>query len=108
MKKLAALLILAGSPALASSGPFFSLRNTDFVVTVSFLLFVAVLMYFKVPALLGGLLDKRAQGIRSDLDAARALHDEARSVLASYERNQKEMQEQADMIVTSAKREAVF
>ncbi len=107
MKKLAALLILAGSPALASSGPFFSLRNTDFVVTVSFLLFVAVLMYFKVPALLGGLLDKRAQGIRSDLDAARALHDEARSVLASYERNQKEMQEQADMIVTSAKREAV-
>lgn len=107
MKKLTALLVLAGSPALASSGPFFTLRNTDFVVTVSFLLFVAVLMYFKVPALLGGLLDKRAQGIRSDLDAARALHDEARSVLASYERNQKEMQEQADMIVTSAKREAV-
>lgn len=107
MKKLAALLILSGSPALAASGPFFTLRNTDFVVTVSFLLFVAVLMYFKVPALLGGLLDKRAQGIRSDLDAARALHDEARSVLASYERKQKEMQEQADMIVTSARREAV-
>lgn len=107
MKKLSGLFILAGSPALAATGPFFTLRNTDFVVTVSFLLFVAVILYFKVPALLGGLLDKRAKGIKADLDAARALHDEARSVLASYERKQKEMQEQADLIVATARREAL-
>lgn len=107
MKKLTLALVLAGSPAMAASGPFFSLHNTDFVVTISFLLFVAVLLYFKVPTILGNLLDKRAAGIRSDLDAARALHDEARGILASYERKHKEVQEQAALIVETARRESL-
>ena len=106
MKKLSLFLILSASPAMAASGPFFSLRNTDFVVTIAFLLFVAVLVYFKVPALLGGLLDKRAAEIKSDLDEARALREEARAVLASYERKQKEVQDMADRIVETARREA--
>ncbi|OYX43578.1 MAG: ATP F0F1 synthase subunit B [Rhodobacterales bacterium 32-67-9] len=107
MKKLAILLSLTASPALAATGPFFSLRNTDFVVTIAFLIFVGVLIYFKVPALIGGLLDKRAAGIKADLDEARALHDEARTILASYERKQKDVQDQADRIVETAKREAM-
>lgn len=107
MKKLASLMALSATPAMAATGPFFSLRNTDFVVTISFLLFVGILLYFKVPGLIGGLLDKRAAGIKSDLDEARALHDEARSILASYERKHKEVQEQADLIVENARREAL-
>lgn len=106
MKKLSLLLILAASPAMAATGPFFSLHNTDFVVTLAFLLFVAVLFYFKVPTLLGGLLDKRAVAIRADLDAARSLREEAQTILASYERKHKEVQELADRIVETAKREA--
>ena len=54
---------LAASPALAATGPFFSLGNTDFVVLLAFLLFVGVLIYLKVPGLLMGLLDKRADTI---------------------------------------------
>ncbi|MGC1428494.1 MAG: F0F1 ATP synthase subunit B [Albidovulum sp.] len=106
MKVLLALFSLGATPALAATGPFLSLRNTDFVVMIAFLLFVAVLVYLKVPALLGGLLDKRALGIKADLDEARALHDEARTILASYERKHKEVQEQADRIVEAAKRDA--
>lgn len=104
---LSTLPALLASPALAAGGPFFSLRNTNFVVLVSFLLFIGVLLYFKVPALVAGLLDKRAEGIKAELDQARALHDEARSILASYERKQKEVQEQAARIVETAKREAL-
>lgn len=107
MKTLAILLSLTASPALAATGPFFSLRNTDFVVTIAFLVFIGVLIYFKVPTLIAGLLDKRAAGIKADLDEARALHDEARTILASYERKQKDVQEQADRIVETAKREAM-
>jgi F-type H+-transporting ATPase subunit b len=107
MKQLTVFLTLLASPALAASGPFFTLRNTDFVVTLAFLLFVGVLFYFKVPSLLGGLLDKRAAGIKADLDEARALHEEAKTVLASYERKQKDVQEQADRIVETARREAL-
>jgi F-type H+-transporting ATPase subunit b len=108
MKKmiLPAALALLASPAAAASGPFFSLGNTDFVVTLGFLLFIAVLVYFKVPNLLNGLLDKRAEGIQSDLDEARQLREEAQSLLVSYERKQREVQDQADRIVAHAKQEA--
>jgi len=101
-----ALTVGAAGPAFAASGPFLSLGNTDFVVLLAFLLFVGVLVYYKVPSLLGGLLDKRADGIQSELDEARALREEAQTVLASYERKQKEVQEQADRIVAAAKNDA--
>lgn len=114
MKKsltFALLLAASASPALAASknpfsASFYSLSNTDFIVTVAFLLFVGVLFYFKVPGLLAGLLDKRADGIKSELDEARALRDEAQSLLAVYERKQREVQDQADRIVAAAKESA--
>ncbi len=102
----AAALVLMTSPAYAAKGPFFSLGNTDFVVLVGFILFIAVLIYFKVPGMLAGLLDKRAEDIQSELDEARRLREEAQSLLASYERKHRDMQEQADRIVAHAKQEA--
>ncbi len=52
------------------------------------------------------MLDKRAEGIRTDLEEARALRDEAQSLLASYERKQKEVKEQAGRIVAKAREDA--
>ncbi len=110
MRNTLALILTFGaaSPALAASGPFFSLGNTDFVVTLGFIVFIAVLFYFKVPGMIGGALDNRAEGIKSELDEARALHEEARSLLASYERKQREVQTQADAIVAAAKDDAAL
>ena len=102
-----ALTLLAASPALAAGDkPFFSLLNTDFVVLLGLIVFLAVLAYFKVPGLIGGMLDKRAADIKSELDEARQLREEAQTLLASYERKQKEVQEQADRIVAAAKEDA--
>lgn len=107
MKKLSLLLALtAASPAFAASGPFFSLKNTNFVVLLGFILFIAILLWKKVPAMMGRMLDARAEGIRNELDEARALRDEAQSILASYERKQREVQDQADAIVAQAKKDA--
>ena len=54
MKYLAAtLMTVAASPAFAATGPFISLRNTNFVVLLAFLLFIGILMYYKVPAKIG-------------------------------------------------------
>lgn len=107
MKKLFALLALLPAPALAAGDkPFFSLANTDFVVTIAFLLFIGVLVYFKVPGLLMGLLDKRAETIKSELDEAKALREEAQTILASYERKHKEVTEQSERIIANAKKEA--
>lgn len=105
-KHVAALLVLSASPAFAASGPFFSLRNTDFIVTIAFLIFVGILIYMKVPSIVGGLLDKRADGIRADLDEAKRLREEAQEIYASYERRQREVKTQADEIIANAKREA--
>ena len=98
-KLLTAALLLTASPALAASGPFFSLKNTDFVVLLAFIVFIAVLVYFKVPGMIGGMLDRRAEGIQADLDEARSLREEAQTILASYERKQKEVASQAEAIV---------
>lgn len=103
---LTLIAALAAGPALAAGDVFFSLRNTDFVVLLAFLVFIGILVYFKVPSIVMGLLDKRATGIQAELDEARALREEAQTLLASYERKQKQVQEQADRIVQQAKREA--
>lgn len=107
MKKLILTgMLLAASPAFAADGPFLSLRNSNFIVLLAFLLFVGVLLFFKVPALLGGALDKRAAQIKAELEEARALREEARTILASYERKSKEMMEQSERIVAAARAEA--
>lgn len=100
------LAAVTGTPALAADGPFFSLLNTDFVVLLAFILFVAIVVYFKVPGLVMGMLDKRAVTIQNELNEAKALREEAQTLLASYKRKQDEMQAQADRIVESAKKEA--
>jgi F-type H+-transporting ATPase subunit b len=108
MIRLAAALTLAASPALAAveGKPFFSLYNTDIVVAIAFLLFIGILVYYKVPGMIGGMLDRRAEQIRSDLDEARQLREEAQQVLASYERKLREVKDQARRIVERATEEA--
>ncbi|MFZ1467940.1 MAG: F0F1 ATP synthase subunit B [Paracoccaceae bacterium] len=107
MKKLTVLFVLLASPAFAASGPFFSMRNTNFVVLIAFLIFIGILIYMGVPKKLTGLLDARAAQIKADLDEARALREEAKTILASYERKQKEVAEQTDRIIATAKEEAL-
>ncbi len=103
-----ALAALAAAPAWAAveGKPFFSLYNTDIVVAIAFVLFIGILVYFKVPGILTGLLDKRAEQIRNDLDEARRLREEAQQVLAGYERKLREVKEQAERIVERATQEA--
>ena len=103
----AALAVLASPAAAASknifSAEFYKLSNTDFIVLVSFLLFVGILIYFKVPGMITGMLDKRAEGIQAEIDEARTLREEAQTLLASFERKQREVQEQADRIIAQAR-----
>ena len=109
MTRLALTLVAVGAagPALAAGDkPFFSLGNTDFIVLISFLIFVGILVYFKVPGLLTGMLDKRAAGIKAELDEARALREEAQTLLAGFKRKQGEVAAQADRIIAHARTEA--
>ena len=82
------------------------LNNTTTVVAIGFVIFVGVLVYFGVPGMITRMLDARAVRIKQELDEARALRDEAQTLLAGYERRQKEVRAQAEDIVTAARAEA--
>ena len=106
LTSIGALLLSAGPALAAGDKPFLSLANTDFIVLLGFITFIGILVYFKVPGLIGGMLDKRAEGIRSELEEARALREEAQALLASYERKSLEVKGQAERIVAQAREEA--
>ena len=99
---------LIAAPAFAAGGDygFASFFNTNYVVLIGFILFLAVLFYFNVPAMILKMLDDRAETIRSELDEARNLRDEAQAVLAAYERKSREVAEQSQRIIDHAREEA--
>lgn len=74
-------------------------------VAISFLLFIALLFYFKVPTRILQALDNRAAEIKTELDQARRLKEEAQAILADYQRKRQEAEREADDIVAQAKRE---
>ena len=88
----------------ASDAPPFSMSNTDFVVAISFVIFIGILIYFKVPKIITGLLDKRSSSIRSEIDEANKLLEEAKSLLAKSEREHKENILKANEIISSAEK----
>jgi len=82
------------------------LNDTNIVVAIAFVIFIGILLYVGVPKIVSKILDDRADKIRAEIDEAKALREEAQSLLASFERKQREVQAQADKIVASAKEEA--
>lgn len=81
-------------------------HNSNFVVGIAFLCFLAVLWYAGVHKTIAKALDKRAARIKDELDEARRLREEAQSLLATYERKQKEVEGQVADIVAHARVEA--
>jgi F-type H+-transporting ATPase subunit b len=82
------------------------LKSAEFWVAVSFIIFCAILVYYKVPGMIAKALDDRAAGIRRELDEARRLREEAQALLADYEKRHRNAAEEAQAIVESARREA--
>lgn len=80
--------------------------DSNVVVAISFFLFFALLAYLGVHKFVIGALDKRADGIRNELNEARQLREEAQELFAEFERKQKEVQGQAEDIIANAKAEA--
>jgi F-type H+-transporting ATPase subunit b len=80
--------------------------TSEFWVLITFIIFMGIVFYLRVPALIGKALDKRAEEIRSELDQARRLREEAQQLLADYQRKAREAEEEAKIIVEQAKHEA--
>ena len=100
---LLAFVISSGSGYAAGSKKTISLDNTDFVVLISFLIFVGVLVYFKVPAIVAAFLDKRSVDIQNEIDKASEILEEAKEILSSIEADHKRTSETIEQMVMTAK-----
>ncbi len=82
------------------------LATPELWVLVSFVLFLGLLVYYKIPNTLAKALDSRADRIRAELEEARRLREEAQQILADYQRRQRDAEKEAEDIIAVARREA--
>lgn len=73
---------------------------------VALVIFLAVVIYLKVPGMISKGLDERAAKIAAELNSAKQLREEAQSLLTEYQKKRKEAEAEAAQIVAAAKREA--
>lgn len=84
----------------------FSPGSPTIWVFLSVVLFFVALGYFGVHKKIASYLDTRADKIRVELEEARRLREEAQTLLASFQRKQKEAEKQAEEIVKQARVDA--
>jgi F-type H+-transporting ATPase subunit b len=82
------------------------LANPEFWVAVGFVAVVGVLLWQRVPAMVGTMLDARAAAIRAELDEAKRLREEAAKLLADYRLKAAAAEREAESIVAEAKAES--
>lgn len=82
------------------------LKNPEIWVLLAFLVFIGILVYFKVPDLLAKSLDERSAAIAKELEEAKRLREEAQQILADYKRKAAAADDEAKAIVEEARREA--
>ena len=103
---LPAFALSFGVSYAAGSKKIISLDNTDFVVLISFLIFVGVLVYFKVPSIVGAFLDKRSNDIQNEIEKAGEILEEAKKILSSIEADHIRTSETIGQMVQTAKSRA--
>lgn len=82
------------------------IHNPEYWVLVAFLIFCFILYRAGVPAQIAKALDGRADAIRTELDSARRLREEAQTLLSDYQKKQREAEGEAKAIIDNARREA--
>ncbi len=82
------------------------LQSPSFWVAIAFIGFIAVVIYYKLPSIVGKQLDDRAARIKNELDEAQKLREDAQAMFADYQRRQRDALATAEDIVAKAKEDA--
>jgi F-type H+-transporting ATPase subunit b len=82
------------------------IQTDTFWAFIGLILFFILMIVLGVPKMIARALDGRADKIRTELEEARRLREEAQEMLASYERRQREAAREAEDIVKKAKADA--
>ena len=80
--------------------------DATFWVAISFVLFVGVLLYFKVPQKIFATLDESINKIKKDIEEAEKLKEEAKNILSDYEARLDKSKVEIDLMIKNAQKES--
>ncbi len=83
-----------------------AMLETEDWVAIAFLCFLGLLAYLGAHRRILDFIDQRRDRIRSELDQAHRLREEAQALLAEFERKGREAESEAEAIIAGAKAEA--
>ena len=79
--------------------------DATFWVAVSFLIFIGVLVYLKVPQKIDNSLNEIIKKIKGDLDNAEKLKDQAKTLLSEYETKVSKSKDEVNNLISKTKNE---
>ncbi len=82
------------------------LSDATFFVAIGLAVFIGILVWKKIPAMIARMLDEKSAAIAKELDDARKLREDAAALLSSYQRKQRDAEREADDILAGARAEA--
>ena len=80
--------------------------DAAFWAAIALFVFIGVVLYYKVPSLVGKALDGRIKAIEGELAEAERLRQEAKFLLEEYEAKRQAATSEAESIVAAAREEA--
>ncbi len=80
--------------------------DATFWVTVSFFIFLGILIYFKVPQKIKDLLEANILNIKNQIDEAEKLKEDAKNILTEQERKISNSKNEVERMINKANEEA--
>ena len=103
------IVLMAGGGKAGTVGGWladlFDISGATFWVFVAFIIFIALIVW-KARGAITGALDGRAEAIRTEIDEAQRLREEAQALLADYQRKQRDALTEAEGMLRAAEEEA--
>ena len=80
--------------------------DATFWVMISFFVFIALLIYFKIPQKIRTALDENINNIKSQIDEADKLKEDAKNILIDHERKISNSRTEVKRMISKASEEA--
>ena len=76
--------------------------DATFWVAVSFFIFLGILVYFKIPQKIKGLLEENISNIKNQLNEAEKLKEEAKNILSDHEKKISNSKAEVKLMISKA------
>ena len=80
--------------------------DATFWVSISFLIFIGVLIYFRIPQKVVNALNENIDSIKNEVDNAESLKEESKNILSEYEKKISNAKNEVKEMIEAAMEEA--